>query len=76
MGEEWTSLALEVVLKAPEGASSKPSCVGSLEVTGTSSLVGALVDNAVNELFGLGALYSPLLDRMIPMNKGWFKDVF
>ena len=76
MGEEWTPLALEVVLKAPEGASSKSSRVGSLEVAGTSSLVGALADNAVNELFGFGALYSPFLDCMIPMNKGWFKDVF
>ena len=63
------------VLEVPEGSPSESSIVGSLDASCASSLVGASIDNAIDELLRFGAFYSSFLDSLIAMGKGGVKNI-
>ena len=75
VGEKGLSSSLEGVLEVPEGSSSESSIVGSLEASCAFSLIGASIDNAIDELLRFGAFYSLLLDGLITVGKGGFQNI-
>ena len=75
VGKEGLPSSLEGVLEVLEGSSSESSIVGSLEASCAPSLIGASIDNAINELLRFGAFYSSFLDSLITMGKGGFKNI-
>ena len=75
VGKKGLPSSLEGVLEVPEGSSSESSIVGSLEASCASSLIGASIDNAIDELLRFGAFYSSYLDSLITMGRGGFKNI-
>ena len=75
VGEKGLPSSLEGVLKVPEGSPSESSIVWSLEVSCASSLIGASIDNAIDELLRFGAFYGSFLDSLISVGKGGFKNI-
>ena len=76
VGEKGLSSSLERVLEVPEGSSSESPITGSLEASCASSLIGASINDAINELLRFGAFYSSFFDSLIAVGKGGFKNVF
>ena len=76
VGEEGLPSSLEGVLEVPEGSSLESSIIGSLEVSCASSLIGAPIDNAIDEQLRFGAFYGSFLDSLIAMGKGGFENIF
>ena len=75
VGEKGLPSSLECVLEVPEGSSSESPIVGSLEASCASSLIGASINDAIDELFGFGAFYSSFFNSLIAVGKGGFKNI-
>ena len=75
VGEKGLSSSLEGVLEVPEGSPSESTIVGPLEASCASSLIGTSIDDTIDELLRFGAFYSSLLDSLIAVGKGGFKNI-